>query len=584
MASSAVPDIGGVKVKVIGIYGVSGVGKSYLLTKLEEQLRDEGFLFFEGSTELANLTKGGLEAFQRLEEPKRVDLRERAISGIRDKCAAEAKVGVVAGHFMLWSDELKEPVSVCTDHDLKVFTHVIYLAVGAEVIEQRRGGDAEKQRNHLSIESLHAWQNAEKSKLRDACYRNDILFMAVGTSDTKADYVADLLRSFQQHTEMHNLLRVEARLREMMELKSNKTMLVLDADRTLSAANTGKIFWRRALEGLATESPLKAIFGSKLQYSYLAFRQAALLYQEHYTAETFAPACEKVANEVVMYPQMKMLLRRALDEQDSGAVVVTCGLQLVWEKILERHGFKDVAVIGAGRLHDTVVDARVKAAVVDLLRESFNVRVTAFGDSIVDLEMLSRADRAIVVVGDDQARSKRMDDELSLHIYEGTLKAEQVVMVEGAEPRLPHDLQMLPRLSLTDPGFLNDIFGDRSPPMKMQVFHATNRNAAKLLMTPTRNASISGPILRKAHQAVGWYLATELLPGALGIEEYSIPHVQGHLTSGHRIKDEGSTLVSMPLVSTLCGHICASVRCKVASPELSVSGPARRSLLTFSFS
>jgi uracil phosphoribosyltransferase len=62
-------------------------------------------------------------------------------------------------------------------------------------------------------------------------------------------------------------------------------------------------------------------------------------------------------------------------------------------------------------------------------------------------------------------------------------------------------------------------------------------------MTPMRDATVAGPRLREAHWFVGWYLATELLSEVLGVEEYPIPHVQGHMTSGYRLLHERQTMV-----------------------------------------
>jgi hypothetical protein len=75
------------------------------------------------------------------------------------------------------------------------------------------------------------------------------------------------------------------------------------------------------------------------------------------------------------------------------------------------------------------------------------------------------------------------------------------------------------------------------------ILHATDKNVAKLLMTSMRDASLSGPALREAHHRVGWYLATHFLTEVLGVEDYSIFHVQGHVTNGFRIRDERQTTI-----------------------------------------
>ena len=45
----------GPRVAIIGIYGISGSGKSYLLKRLEESLGSEVFKYYEGATEIASL-------------------------------------------------------------------------------------------------------------------------------------------------------------------------------------------------------------------------------------------------------------------------------------------------------------------------------------------------------------------------------------------------------------------------------------------------------------------------------------------------------------------------------------------------
>lgn len=64
------------------------------------------------------------------------------------------------------------------------------------------------------------------------------------------------------------------------------------------------------------------------------------------------------------------------------------------------------------------------------------------------------------------------------------------------------------------------------------LYHANFTPTSKLLRTPTRNAHIAGRALRKAHERIGYYLATQYLSQILGLEMYDIPHVQGHATDG----------------------------------------------------
>jgi uracil phosphoribosyltransferase len=180
--------------------------------------------------------------------------------------------------------------------------------------------------------------------------------------------------------------------------------------------------------------------------------------------------------------------------------------------------------------------------VVDHLREAYGARVTAFGDSPIDLYMLQRADQAVGVVGSEETRSKTMPNELRATIANTDLpNAVQAILHPGAPPVV--DTKMLPEVKLLDKDFLDAIINTRLPCPSMQVITQTDTGAARVLMTSMRDSNVSGVALRKAHHNVGWYLATENLPEVLGLEELSITHVQGGSTQGHRVESENQILI-----------------------------------------
>ncbi|KIL85141.1 hypothetical protein FAVG1_11570 [Fusarium avenaceum] len=149
--------------------------------------------------------------------------------------------------------------------------------------------------------------------------------------------------------------------------------------------------------------------------------------------------------------------------------------------------------------------------------------------------MLQKADQAIIVVGEEKTRSRTMDLALSEAIDKGELQARQVLLSGHSPPRL--DARRLPLVSLVDHELIHSIFSRRT----FQLLQATDKAAAKLLMAPMRDATISGPNLREAHANVGRYLATEYVSQLIGLEEYDIPHVQGRSTTGHRLRNEHRT-------------------------------------------
>lgn len=535
------------KAVVVGLYGVPGSGKTFLMNQLKQEVGQKDFAFYEGSETIAAVVPGGLEVFHAMEEQEKFKWRQCAIDAIGKSCADSGKVAVVVGHFMFWFDEQEVGQPVYTQNDLDTFTHILYLDVPAEVVVQRLLNDTERRRPSTSVAHLRKWQQAEKTDLRPLCRHHGILFMVLSQHLTFPSKVSMLLRDFWHHTEKYNQIQAETKLEEAVAGQDQlQTVLVLDADRTLAAEDAGPLFWERVsyLRQLVGEGDqLKAIFSSHMGYSYTAFRQATLLYEEAADNQDFDALCEDVASAIVVYPEWISLLKLVAEQDHVGAVVVTCGLRCIWDKVLEREGLSEtVKAIGGGRIADGfIVSAALKGALVARLRDVYQTYVWAFGDSPLDIDMLSKADQATVVVGKESTRSKTMDTALKNAIDNDGLVARQAVLPSNASPRL--DTAKLPLVQLTEQEFVDSVLCRRCRLPGLQVVHATDENAAKLLMTPTRDAALAGPALREAHRQVGWYLATEFLADVIGLEKYPISHVQGHHTDGYRLFQEPQTLI-----------------------------------------
>ncbi|KAI1652833.1 uracil phosphoribosyltransferase-domain-containing protein [Daldinia decipiens] len=539
---------------IIGLYGVPGCGKSYLLKELKRQLIAESFDFYEGSEVISSLVPGGLDAFKKFKNSEKEHYRKLAIDHIAQSCSIAGRVGVVSGHFMFWEEGEHGGQIVCTQKDLEVYTHILYLNINPELISIYRSGDTGRARPLVSVEHLCKWQEAEKTQLRQLCYDNGILFSSISPKVwLPLSKISILIRDFQSHTANMNLARATDKLDDILAKDAHQlhTMLVLDADKTLVAEDTGTLFWEiasRRHPELANDVALKTIFSSKLGYSYSAFRQAALLYEESFRDDAFDLLCEMVAASVTLRPEFRSLLQRVKEDNHVGALVVTCGLRQIWDKILRIEGLSGaVKVIGGGRISDGfVVTPEVKASLVLHLRSTYGLHTWAFGDSPLDLAMLVQANKAVVIVGEEKSRSKSMDTALLKAIDNG-LQAYQDLLPRNVPSRL--DTRKLPLVNIYDPKFIDSIFSGplNNNSHELRLVHATEKRSAKLLMTPMRNAMVAGHNLREAHQNAGWYLATEFLSELVGVEEYPIDHVQGNKTSGHRLRHEQDTLI-VPLM------------------------------------
>ena len=532
---------------IVGIYGLPGSGKSFLLNQLKQKFGQKPFAFYEGSEMIERVVPGGLKQFQKTHDLAKYNSRRQAIATIEQHCKDYGKVGVVTGHFMFWPEELRPGELAWTEKDAEIFTHILYLDVPAEEIVQRCQLDTGRGRRAFSSNHIYKWQQEEQIQLRHICRQHDILFALVSSTSTLLDKVSLLLQNFRIHTESYNLFQAESELDELIEAqKQLKTVLVIDADKTLAAEDSGEIFWKKVSTSQISnngEHTLKDLFSSPLRYSYTAFRQCTLLYEETANEQQFDALCQDVAMEINMHPEFISLLQLISENEHVGALIVTCGLRRVWEKVLKREGLSPaMKVIGGGRIADGyIVTAEVKGSLTSRLQDSYFLDTWAFGDSPLDLDMLHKAYKAVVVVGEHQTRSKSMDKELAKAVDKDGLQACQTMLPSTAKPRL--DSIKLPEIKLTDQGFINSVFDRQSQKPSLHVLDATERNSAKLLMTPMRNANFEGSALREAHRLVGRYLATEFVADVIGLEEYPIRHVQGHQTTGYRLLHEQKTTI-----------------------------------------
>jgi uracil phosphoribosyltransferase/phosphoserine phosphatase/adenylate kinase len=524
---------------IVGLYGISGAGKSHLLRQLSNTPLAINFDFIDGSALIDN--HFGLAAFKKLNPEEQIAKRAEVMSKLVEERRGTPKGIVVSGHMLFWGDETRPPHNVGIDADWETYTHIVYLRVDPTRLHARRKNDKTRDRGTASTEHLEKWQTLERGLLRGVCYKHGIVFTTIAelaaSPDTHVNnQFMDLLMDFLLNNKESNLAEVDIALDNVVAQHADDidTMLVLDADKTLAAQDTGSLFWMfmNKRKGVPTDA-LHMIL--KRGYSYESFFQVALLYEE--VAEDFDYMCNQVAVAVEMYPEMAALLARVAREPHVGAIIVTSGLRKVWERVLRVAGLTHVQVIGNGRRGDGyVVTDAVKGHIVDQLKQR-SLRVVAFGDSPLDVEMLRKADDAYVVVGTKQSRSVSMESKLLELVQSGCSLRQILLPPTVVEPCLTGD--QVPIVKLDD-ATLNSIF-------RRSFVHATSKASAKLLMTPTRDASNSGHDLRKAHAEVGYALANEYIGEILGIESYPIKLVTGENGEGFRVRDEEKTLI-IPLM------------------------------------
>ena len=531
---------------IIGIYGVSGCGKSYLSEQLRKQLGETTFSFYEGSEQLLKTFNNNLANFKRLTIPQQNHVRSAAIDAIGRECLQSGKAGIVTGHYALWAANA-EPQEVVTYADKKTYTHILYLKPSPDTVVKQVAKDSIKQRPQVDVATVRQWQDFEEEELRSICRDNDILFMTIEPGMVNhTTLIAKILQDAARHNETANGAVIDSIIDEIFQhrsLRDVKTMLVLDADNTLAPYDASTLYWR--LLGRGT-NPLKGLFKSPLGYSYTAFRQITWLYEQYADLTgIFDHTCQKAAPHIKVHPEILALLQRACADKTVGVVIVTCGLKSIWEKVLAHLSLgATVPIIGNGLLSNGyVVTPKTKADIVTLLKFHHKLQVCAVGDSEVDLQMLKKAHQSLVVVGPESSRSKSFDAKLRNAIDKEGLRARQVLLPPNSTPRL--DIKILPTIELNEAFFTSLITQDHS--LKIYNASTNDKPAAKLLASSTRNINVHGPELQQAHESAGWYLVTEYISLALGVESFDFTTVEGKTTQGHRLVDESKTLI-VPLM------------------------------------
>ncbi|RMZ15562.1 hypothetical protein D0860_01522 [Hortaea werneckii] len=518
---------------IIGVYGLPASGKTHLLNELRKVLDEYHFKFYDGSEMIERITDSGLAAFKQMSNAQKAITRTTAIKTIKAECTNERKTGVVAGHFMLMSENgVSEKID--TPADWGTYTHIIYLNTPVEKMMDRTEKDSGRaDRKQLPIADLQEWQDSEKTRLRKICYENRILFAVDDTADH--NYISKLINHFREGDAKRNTRSV---LQEIDQIMSNhetqpQTVLLFDADKTLGVEDGSYHFWLAA-KGPGGINLLNDIFSSSLGYSYLAFQQAMLLYEE-LNEEKFLEHSKDVASYAKLRPEFVELLREAAKYPHVAVVVITSGIRLIWDIVLEREGLGDkVKVIGGCRLSDNyVVTPNVKGAAVKRLQSAHNATVWAFGDSEIDLPMLKSADHAFVVVGPGPKQQKAMWRALQRAVDVDGLEARQLLFPETAIPWL--NTRVLPITTLEQ--VRESIFGT------LELIEATDTPSALVLQTPMRNSALSGNQLRQAHDRCGWYLAIHHITQVLGTEKYIMYDVHQNETTGWRLKDEDKTVI-----------------------------------------
>eukprot|EP00284_Hemiselmis_tepida_P002592 CAMPEP_0174944910 /NCGR_PEP_ID=MMETSP1355-20121228/80244_1 /TAXON_ID=464990 /ORGANISM="Hemiselmis tepida, Strain CCMP443" /LENGTH=237 /DNA_ID=CAMNT_0016192247 /DNA_START=106 /DNA_END=816 /DNA_ORIENTATION=- len=230
----------------IGLYGISGVGKSTFLGTLESG--EQRLEVVEGSDVLAKRC-GSLDKFKSLGSSQKRAEREAAGEHLIHR--SEGNPLVVAAHFSFPAREQPAtgPFSfevAFTDTDARLYTHVVYLEADAQVIASQSSLDTSRSRQHCDNEELlEQWQRHEIDQLRTRCERNGTPFSLIGPlrDSGRSDFAAAKALIHDWLEQHKNRLAVQKWLKDSLEPSNaagvpKSVFLLIDGDGTLAREDT----------------------------------------------------------------------------------------------------------------------------------------------------------------------------------------------------------------------------------------------------------------------------------------------------------------------------------------------------------
>ncbi len=176
---------------------------------------------------------------------------------------------------------------------------------------------------------------------------------------------------------------------------SQKTIyVIIDGDRTLIPTDSTKFFF----EYLNLDyNDIKGIF-MQYGYSFEAFHNVAKYYSK-IEKENYQLSCIESAKCVRIYPQFISFIEAIKDKVE--LILITSGIAESWRNVIKNHSLDFVHLIGGNYFPDDnfVIDKDAKGIITNSLR-SANKKVFAFGDTMIDFEMLKEAHHSYLVVNE----------------------------------------------------------------------------------------------------------------------------------------------------------------------------------------
>lgn len=169
------------KMKRIGLYGVSGIGKTTIMKEVIRQSLNVTWL--EGAQlviKAAGLTLGD---FKKQTDENKYLFREKAIDAAFEVQRKEKKHIIIDGHLILIKGK-NSFENVMTHKDVMFYTDYIYLTLQPDQILNRHQNDRNKKRDYCA-DTLLKWMELELGTLKNLCEKHRFNLHVLDATNSK---------------------------------------------------------------------------------------------------------------------------------------------------------------------------------------------------------------------------------------------------------------------------------------------------------------------------------------------------------------------------------------------------------------
>ncbi|WP_252180117.1 ATP-binding protein [Endozoicomonas sp. 4G] len=380
----------------IGIYGVSGVGKTTLTQRLEKY--SHSVQVIDGSRVIDAVSEGGLAVFKRKSLQEKAKDRFRAIDYFQSVFVKAEKHLVIAGHYSFLKVDGFE--DAWTDADADFYDVIFFLHKSPEAILLQCQSDVSRNRD-FTLQQIEQWQVYEWQSLQAVCSANTIDLHQLN-GDNSADSIE---RAFIEHISGLVIRKISKGIAD----SGYQSVVLCDCDGTLNHNDVYEFFH----EGPVVDS-VTAIFKQYPAYCHDAFIDVSNYLDFSITEPLIRKMVEDASRSLEINPVMLRTLRKL---RNDGAVIVfvSCGFPKAWNS----SAFQADVIIGGASFgsYGCLVTDQSKLLLAQLLVDQ-NLHVSAFGNGSVDIGMLNVSHKAHYVYSDqiNPKHINRLEDHKDLHL------------------------------------------------------------------------------------------------------------------------------------------------------------------------